>query len=55
MLRMRCMDAELENAKLRAQLKLTEMQAAVDALWVKYGLRKGLDKVNPDGTIERGE
>ena len=48
-------ELELENLKIKCELKLSQFQMHVDALWIRYGLKKGVDKIQTDGSIVRAE
>ena len=54
MLRVTLKERELENARLKAEMRMTELQTAIDQVWIKYEMRKGLDQIKEDGTIVRG-
>lgn len=55
MLKMQLHDKDLEIARLKLEMKRAEMQAALDALWIKYQMVKDVDRIALDGKIVRGK
>ena len=55
LLTIRNLELDLENMKLKCELKLNSFQKYLDSIWERYGLRKGIDTIEPDGTININE
>lgn len=55
MARARAYEAELMSMEANAAAKVAEFQKFVDELFAKHSLTKGLDRLDPDGTIVRAQ
>ncbi len=45
----------MKNYELQVEVLQLKFQAALDALWTKYEMKKGVDSLQPDGSIVRGD